>query len=298
MPESIRTLSHNRKSVVYRLKAAHPCGNSVIAKWCTREIATIERVIYENVIPKLPLGSLACYGYLDEDLGEQDRTCWLFLEDAAGRSCRPGRRADRAALTSWVASLHVTAPEIVQRCQFPARGSGYYLEQLQAARVRVLDCLSTDEPDSKGQSVLLSILAQLDLIEQHWGELDGLCRAMPQTLTHGDLQGKNVRIRVQPSGAAVLPLDWETAGWGTPAPDLENVDVSTYSEITCAAWPNVRREEITQLADYGRLLRLIICITWETASLCHESEYETAMESLAFYDARLKESMVVLGWRI
>src|SRR5262249_13733959 len=64
-----------------RLAGGGPGGSAVIAKRCRRGEALLEQTIYEEVLPRLPLPALRCYGLVEEPDGQ---SAWLFLEDAGG----------------------------------------------------------------------------------------------------------------------------------------------------------------------------------------------------------------------
>jgi hypothetical protein len=60
---------------------------------------------------------------------------------------------------------------------------------------------------------------------------------IPSTLVHGDFSPKNVHIRAGNASVDVLPLDWETAGWGVPARDLSDVPIELYCAAVQQWWP-------------------------------------------------------------
>src|SRR5207247_1784844 len=82
-PEAIERLKLKNKSAVYRLRGVGPDGSSVIAKRCLTATAQIERVIYEECLPCLPVTSLRSYGLLEDPANRA--FSWLFLEDASGQ---------------------------------------------------------------------------------------------------------------------------------------------------------------------------------------------------------------------
>src|SRR5213593_2775934 len=78
-PQNIEILKLKRKkSAVYRLTGVGSNGSAVIAKRCVAKTGSVERLIYETLLPRLSLPSLRCYGFVPEPEGEY---CWLFLED-------------------------------------------------------------------------------------------------------------------------------------------------------------------------------------------------------------------------
>src|SRR5207249_6592353 len=82
VPESIEVLKFKRlesKSAVYRLNGVAPDGSAVVAKRCLAGTASVERIIYEEFLPQMPLPAVRYYGNVEEPGGE---FCWLFLENA------------------------------------------------------------------------------------------------------------------------------------------------------------------------------------------------------------------------
>src|SRR5437773_4807818 len=85
-PEGIEILKLKSKSSVYRLVGVGQGGSSVVAKRCRTATASVERMIYEEFLPRLQQPALRWYGFVeepDEDYG------WLFLEDAGAGAYLP-----------------------------------------------------------------------------------------------------------------------------------------------------------------------------------------------------------------
>src|SRR5262249_42540705 len=55
---SIEILREGRKACIYRLHGAGPSGESVIAKRCRSGSADVEKTIYEEILPYLPISTL------------------------------------------------------------------------------------------------------------------------------------------------------------------------------------------------------------------------------------------------
>jgi hypothetical protein len=292
-PAAIRTLSLNEKSAVYRLVGAGPSDSNVIAKHCRSQIAIVERTVYEQLLPQLPIAILRYYGFIEESPDKYGRTCWLFFEDAGGRAFSAKRPADRALAARWLGKMHVWFQAHSVRCALPEREPSFYLEDIRSTRERILHDLSTvRRPDSE-RKILGACASQCATAESKWNALADFCAGMPRTLVHGDFQGKNVRIRMGAAGNEIFPLDWETAGWGMPGPDLEMVDPVVYWQIAREAWPQITLQDVKRLADYGRLIRLLMCMSWETVSLPFPCEDE-AIDSLEFYQNKLEDSIRIL----
>jgi aminoglycoside phosphotransferase (APT) family kinase protein len=63
---------------------------------------------------------------------------------------------------------------------------------------------------------------------------------MPQTLVHNDFAARNIKVRNGQAGTTLLPFDWEKAGWGIPAADLEyleQADLAMYWSVVHRSWP-------------------------------------------------------------
>ena len=296
-PTRITTLSLNEKSAVYRLVGAGPSNSNVIAKHCRQPIAAVERIVYEKLLPQLPITGLQYYGFWETGPDKYGRTCWLFFEDAGGRAFSGKRPADRALAARWLGATHVWFESQSIGADLPVRDPGFYLGEIRATREKILHNLSTARRTKSERKILEACASQCDTVESQWSELEHFCAEMPRTLVHGDFQGKNVRVRSGPDGNEIIPLDWETAGWGMPGPDLEMVDTSAYWHIVKESWPRIQLHDVNRLAGYGALLRLLICISWETASLTFPCEDE-AIDSLAFYQSRIDDSIRTLGWAV
>src|SRR5437016_5124020 len=80
-PRRIEVLQGKKKTTVYRLSGIGPDGAAIIAKRSGHLTSRVERVIYEEALPRLPVPSLGFYGYVRDPNQE---FCWLFLEDAEG----------------------------------------------------------------------------------------------------------------------------------------------------------------------------------------------------------------------
>src|SRR5207237_6893714 len=61
-PAHIESLKHKHKSAIYRLAGIGPEGTNVIAKRSLAAAAKTERLIYEKILPQLPMPTLHCFG--------------------------------------------------------------------------------------------------------------------------------------------------------------------------------------------------------------------------------------------
>jgi aminoglycoside phosphotransferase (APT) family kinase protein len=128
-------------------------------------------------------------------------------------------------------------------------------------------------------------------------------------LVHGDLSGKNLRIRRTIAGEQLLVLDWETAGWGPPAADLPysptraqrpkpgkplnwdgTVPLDAYAAAAAGQWGGARRRDLEGLARVGTVFRALAGVRWA-------SEQWTAGGStrrLRWYAELLPKAMALL----
>src|ERR1700757_3856328 len=63
-PAEIVVLSRRLKSTIFRLVGVAPAGCSVIAKYCRSSTARYERIIYEKILPELPVATPQFYGFI------------------------------------------------------------------------------------------------------------------------------------------------------------------------------------------------------------------------------------------
>ena len=283
------------RSAIYRLAGVGPRG-SVIAKWCRPATAAVERAVYEEVLPHLPLTALRCYGSFEEDDG---KFCWLFLEDGGGQEYSPEREEHRVLAAGWLGLLHTSATRVAAAARLPDRGPGHYLDHLRSARAAILGNLTNGALSAEDRAVLKAIVRQCDALESRWDQVQRMCDRMPRTLVHGDFVVKNVNVRPGPAGPAFLAFDWETAGWGVPAPDLVQAllldrvssvspDLPTYWRAVRDSWPHLSIEDIRRLADLGSVFRLLAMIHWLSLDLAYPW-VSKPMAGMRIYHAELAQ---------
>src|SRR2546423_510573 len=129
-PEQIETLRRASKSSIYRLQKAGPGGSNVIAKRCLAASASIECLVYQDVLPLLPLPALQCYGVVQDD---EPEFRWLFLEDAGIQPYLKSLPAHRALLAEWLAAVHSLEFDKHVTERLPDRGPSHYLKVLGSA---------------------------------------------------------------------------------------------------------------------------------------------------------------------
>jgi hypothetical protein len=303
-PESVEILREKKKSAIYRLEGVGLAGSAVIAKRCRQAAALIERTIYEEVLPRLPITSLYYYGLVEEPDGN---FCWLFLEDAAGENYSPSIEEHRALAAQWLGHLHTSAAYITAADPLPERGPGHYLEHLQSGRAKILRNLTNPELKADGRVVLDNIISQCEFLESRWQQVEEFCAGLPRTLVHGDFTGKNLRVRTGQAGATLLAFDWEKAGWGIPAPDLApsalrgsrgfsaNPNIVTYWSIVRDHWPRLDFQTLQQLANCGKAFRCLAALNWRAQHLAYEG-VRWVVEEMRIYQAELADAIQSAIW--
>ena len=103
-PESIHVLQEGRKSAIYGLTGVGSGGSAVIAKRCRAAAAAVERTVYAEVLPRLPVTSPRYYGSVQDDRG----SCWLFLEDVGGERYATSNEEHCSLAGRWLGLMHTS----------------------------------------------------------------------------------------------------------------------------------------------------------------------------------------------
>jgi aminoglycoside phosphotransferase (APT) family kinase protein len=296
LPDSIELVAH---STIYRLNGVGRDGAAVIAKLSPTSTAAIERRVYEGVLARAPVSSPIFYGLA----AEGDEHDWLFLEDVGTERFSPLSPTHRALVAQWLGRLHATAAPLAATTHLPDRGPGHYLRHLRSGRRMILDHLHDPTLSAGDRHVLIAARAQCDLLELHWQEIEELCAGVPLTLVHGDLRSKNVRVRTSGRGTDVLPIDWESAGWGVPAADLApsrgrsleaQVDLDVYATLAREYWPSVDVSTLRRLVAVGGVFRRLAAIDWASQGLAYPRPLRP-LAQLGVYQDELAQLMRSLG---
>ncbi len=304
-PERIEILREKKGSAIYRLEGVGLAGSAVIAKRCGQADAAVEQTIYEEVLPRLPITVIRYYG----SVGDPDSMFgWLFLEDAGEEKYAPYLEEHRALAARWLGRMHTSAAHVSAADCLPDRGPGHYLEHLRSGRNKILRGLTNPELKADDVVVLENIVAQFEILESRWSQVEGFCEGLPRTIVHGDFTGKNLRVRAGPAGIAFLPFDWEMAGWGVPAADLAqsaqlrtggfsaNPDIVTYWSVVQDHWPSLDLPTIQRLANCGKAFRCLAAVDWKAQRLAYEGA-EWVVSEMRIYQAELADAIQAATWR-
>jgi len=145
--------------------------------------------------------------------------------------------------------------------------------------------------------MLHGVVAVLNALESGWSQIHTVCVGMPATMVHGDFRPKNVYLRTYGSGLVCYPLDWETAGWGIPAPDLTRIDLNAYWASAREWQPGLRLETVQRLRTLGQAFCAVAGIDWESTGLRFDSRrvISRPLSSIAVLVRRLAEAARAVG---
>lgn len=300
VPDDVEVLAAHVHSAVYRLTGVGRHGTAVVAKRSPVSHAAVEQQVYAEVLPHVPVTSPHFYGLT----ADGDGCAWIFLEDVGDVRFSPLSRDHRVLAAQWLGRLHAAGAGLDVAALLPDRGPAYYLDHLRTGRDTIRRELQHPAVTAEGRQVLAEVAAQCDALEAGWADIARFCAEVPATVVHGDFRSKNVRVRALDQGSAVFPLDWETAGWGVPAPDLassrgptsaEQVDLGTYAAVARAAWPGLDAPTLGELVVVGVAFRRLVAISWESGALATPWP-EKAVASMAAYRDDLRH--LRRGWAV
>ncbi len=279
--------SRSSNKIVCRLVGVGPAGAAVVAKRCRYPKAVMERTIYEDILPYLPIPTLDCYGMVEESNGE---FCWLFLEDAGEEeySALVGRH--HALNAQWLGLMHTSATHVTAVACLPDKGPKHYLKRLRSARDTIVRNLVNLALQPDDLAPLEAIVGWCDLLESHWDQVAEFCNGIPRTLVHGDFAAKNLRVRSSHDEMVLLPFDWGHAGWAVPASDLKRVDVAAYWSVVRGHWPWLGVQEIQRLAVFGKIFHCLDAIYWELLSFKYEW-LKIPISNMRIYESRLVDAI-------
>lgn len=292
VPESVEELRARPSSAIYALTGLGPHGSAVIAKRIPAPEAMIERTIYQEVLPDVPVSFPRFYGMTESG----DGFCWLFTEDVGEERFSPASPTQRTLVAQWLGRLHSVAARLDAARRLPDRGPAHYLDHLRHGRETIGGSQDNPALSAEDRRLLKAVSAQCGALERAWCGIERFCADVPRTLVHGDFRSKNVRLRVIGTSTTLFPIDWETAGWGVPAPDLaasrgvtpvEQIDLATYASIARDYWPRLDAAGLEELVVVGAVFRRLAAISWESLSLSSESP-QRAVASMRVYRDELR----------
>jgi len=282
-------LRRGKKSSTYRLVEPTPSGASMIAQRACMAKARIERTVYEEILPHLPVTSPRYYGFRAED----PDFAWLFLEDIGDERHTATDCAQLALAGRWVALMHTAAARVLAARGLPDGGPPRYLDHLRAGLQTIRANLANPALTADDAATLGRLASDLDRLESAWAALACACTGLPATLVHGDLQRKNLYVRNDAGQTALYAIDWETAGWGVPAADLARIDLPAYWSVVRSVWPDARLEDARRLGAVGRIFVQLAALRWASPQLVYDSPRYLSwpMASLRIVHGRLGDAV-------
>jgi hypothetical protein len=282
-----------KRSAVYRLEGAGAGGSAVIAKRGRAARVATELLIYTDVLPHVPAVTLRCYGSIED---QEPGFSWLFLEDAGEQRFSSGNPEHRALAAHWLALLHMSIPSRPEwQAYLSCRDVEYYRTIVGLARDAVAQSRPNRAFATSDVPTLEAILMYCDRLQSRWSSVEAICDALPYTLVHGDFGAKNVRVRADPEGLQLLPLDWDSAGWGVAAADLSQTDVPSYWSVARARWPELEPNALARLTTVGRMFLALESITGEVDALASEWVSDV-MRKMRAYESELSGALKAAGW--
>jgi hypothetical protein len=269
-PKGVETLREKKKKpLVYRLHGVGPSGTAVIAKRCRTNKAMKERLIYEEILPRLPLPRLMFFGFVEEPCD----FAWLFLEDARGEEYSPLRQDHRVLISRWLGIMHTSAADLIGSVE-PSYWQPPSIEQFRLTHDTIERNLTNPALNADDAVVLKTIISQYEVIASHWKQLERSCNHMPRTLVHGDLSVKNMRVRTGPAGRSLCVFDWGLGGRGIPASDILratdpsiNLDIAVYHSVVHDRWPFLDIPTIHRLRYVAEMFRCLEHVAWYAVHL-------------------------------
>jgi len=293
---------------VYRLEGVGPDGTAVIAKRREPGAGLIERTVYERILTDVPLPGPRFYGSVSESQdGAATAACWLFLGEIRGEKYDPLRPDHRVAAGRWLGVLNTEACAAASRADLPDAGPGRYRAQMHATRDLIHASIDNPAFSADDLAFFDGLLGQFDQLDEHWDRLERAGTGLPPTLTHGDFNGKNLRVQASPQGPQIVVFDWEDAGRGVPSVDLAQVaapgchmaampDLTAYRSAVRVRWPQCGPADVERLADCGTVFRALAVLAWDAQHLSRPWA-DGFLGNLQMYGAELADALRRLGWR-
>lgn len=301
-PSRIATLQDTPARSVYLLQGVAVAGGEAIAKRSPAGSLAVEQLVYDEVLPQLALPALRCYGLVPDSNGTDD---WLFVEVAGGAVYSPLDRQHRALAGKFLGRLHVCCPTEDLATRLPQREPIPYRRYIDVARAGLTRYLSDGAPPRDETAPLAALLAQLDIVARHDATIDARIATLPRAIVHGDFVARNARVSARRDGLALLPFDWQDAGWGTPEADLAeaplpslnfagNPDLRSYWLEVCAYWPELDPRGLHEVATIATLFRCLVAISWDAPGLGLWGP--RVVERMKYYHDALRLVLHASGW--
>jgi hypothetical protein len=115
---------------VYRLILAEDGHAALFAKHFPTTLPSVERTVYEEILPRLPVTVPRYHGACRTD----DGSTWMFLEDVGDQRMTPDDPGHRALAARWLGVLHASGAAETVAARLPDAGPGRDLAPPRAGR--------------------------------------------------------------------------------------------------------------------------------------------------------------------
>jgi hypothetical protein len=296
-PDDAHIVKLTRSSRVIRLSLVGPDSTDVIGKRRLPETLEAERVVLEQLGPALPVDMIRFYGSV-----ERAGFMWHFLEDGGTVHFDSSAPMHVGALEQWILDVHRGVrghrPE-----GLPDHSTDRYLVHLKETDGRLDLGLANVAADIEQRSRLLDVRGVLDEVVSNWATLVDIVSTLPDTLVHGDLQAKNILVRTVGHELNVLPIDWETSGWGTPAADIALLTRTPSGPAFLDRYRGtvldngVPRKALTRAATVGRIFRLLAAMDWASYDQLQWGSIRKPTKRLHSYGLGISQALQDAGIR-
>lgn len=262
--------SRSKQRAIYFVRCAD--GARVVAKLARKSIIEYESVVYDRLLPLLPVPTPHYFGTVTED----NECGWIFLEHVGGERISPLDPAHRRLAAAWLADAHSAAFAAASELALRDAGPACYLEHMHAGRSGIIGNLGNPAFDASHRNVLERVLRCCDRLERAWSDIVAFSDSLPRTFVHGDFRPKNVHVRGNGARRDIVAMDWETSGHGPCGVDLAPwhrdadqlvVDLSVYAERVSNDWPGLTRDTLERGVRLGQVFRQLAGIDWAVPSL-------------------------------
>jgi len=293
---AVDVIKRGDKSAVFRLRGAGPGRSGVVAKALLQDGLTVERAVYDGLLPQLPVPALRCYGTTETT----DGCCWIFLEDAGGREYAPWSPRDRALAARWLATVHAASARLRPPPSLPRRNARWYRTDVARVREQLAAACNRRSLLPSDRRDLAGIVRHLDALAADWSLLEADVSAIPQALVHGDFCAKNLRVRTVGGARQLAVFDWDAAAWGVCALDLASETLESASPSPRVYWLTLRRSLpgvtpgiVRAAATASAVLRLVAAMEWELAK-SHRLRDPWTVANLRDYGALMRDAIAAV----
>src|SRR5439155_20121844 len=105
-------------------------------------------------------------------------------------------------------------------CRLPDLGPARFLRHLRDTVGAMRHAERSPAPVGHHRDLIQRLRERLEALDSDWPTVERARDGSPRTLVHGSFRSRTVPVSRAGGRLRLFPMDWETAGWGTPAVDL------------------------------------------------------------------------------